>query len=375
MIFKNKIVEIIKIVKNINYFFSMKHTLNNRFTSIVKKNVLKIRKPLINKLKVENYFNLNYTDNKWINIYYSVFGTFDEGFIPISIYHKKIEPVMNSFLLMKTFKDKNFYDKFLLNINTPKTILRRINGLFYDINYKNIALTEELLKEMFNKKEEYIIKPSIDSGSGKAIKKLSFDGRNLNDGQYSFDIKNLLEYSKNFIIQGMVKQHKYFRQFNPSSNNTLRVFTYRSIATDHIHILHVLLRIGSKGNFLDHDNHGGVAIAVNSEGKLNRNATDINGNKYTHFNNINFYEAADVPFIDLVRENAITVAEQIFYGRLLALDYTIDEIGRVLLIEINCIGNGVSQYQYQSGSLFKEYTDEILKYCCSQKTSYSLIQN
>ena len=50
----------------------------------------------------------------------------------------------------------------------------------------------------------------------------------------------------------------------------------------------------------------------------------------------------------------------------MALDFTIDNTGEPLLLEINCWGNGISQYQMNNGSVFKEYTREVLEYCSKQ---------
>ena len=51
-----------------------------------------------------------------------------------------------------------------------------------------------------------------------------------------------------------------------------------------IHILHTLLRIGRKDCFMDHDNPGGVVIAITKDGYLKDYAIDVKGIKHESFN-------------------------------------------------------------------------------------------
>jgi len=69
---------------------------------------------------------------------------------------------------------------------------------------------------------------------------------------------------------------------------------------------------------------------------------------------------------------AYSIANQIYYGRLLAIDFSIDRNGNPLLLEINCFGNGTTQYQMNNGQLFKEYTTEVLDYCAGKNSKYQL---
>ena len=67
--------------------------------------------------------------------------------------------------------------------------------------------------------------------------------------------------------------------------------------------------------------------------------------------------------MDEMKALAKKIANNIYYGRLLALDFTVNSDGDPLLLEINCWRNGIHQYQMHNGGLFKEFTKEILDYC------------
>lgn len=321
------------------------------------------------KPEVFKYPNLTKNDKKWLDFFYSVTGKADKGFIPLNYFNRYIEPCLNDITLIAGLQEKNFYELLFKDERTPEVILRKINGFFYKGDYSPIILNDEALQSLFKNYNHIIMKPSIESGSGRSIMLFERKENNLvSDGEI-FNLDFIKKYKPDFVIQQRVKQHEFFKKFNPSSNNTLRIFLYRSIKDDKIHVLHKLLRIGKVGSFLDHDNLGGLGISIKDGNVFDEFAYNYFGDKYSSVNNIKFSEAGEVPFIDETCEVAIKTASKIFYARLLALDFTVDAEGNVLLIEINCWGNGITQYQMNNGSLFNEFTNEILEYC------YSISQN
>ena len=303
------------------------------------------------------------SDKKWFDYFYTVYGKADPNVIPLPVYYSVIEPSLNNRLLINTVKDKNFYDLFMPDIHTAKVLLRKINGHFYDGDYNYVKLDDQILMKLLSTETKLILKPALFSGSGRSIMKLVLKNQGFYSGQTKITTKFLENFGNDFVIQKFVKQHPYFRKFNPESNNTLRILTYRSVKDDKIHTLHTMLRIGKKGSFLDHDNNGGVTILIHDNNHLNDFACDISGNRVKVFNDIQFSEVQEVPFVEEAKKMAIKIASKVFYGRILAQDFTIDESGNPLLLEVNCWGNGISQYQMQNGSVFKEFTQEVLDYC------------
>ncbi len=343
--------------------FFQARIINNKLDYLNKKNKLR-RFPVEENIPaVSKYPYFSKVDKSWLDFFYSVNGIADKEYIPLNYFYNFIEPCMNDLSLLSGIKEKNFYELLFNDINMPGTILRKINGFYYDKNYMKLSLNDESINNLFKDYERVIMKPSVESGSGKSIllfkrieKQLMSNGDNLNK-------KFLDNYGKDFIIQEFVKQHEFFKRFNPTSNNTLRVFLYRSIKDDSINILHKLLRIGKEGSFLDHDNLGGVGVSIKDDNAFDQYAYNTFGDRFSSFNNINFLETGKVPFINETCDMSLKIANKIFYARLLAMDFTVDENGKVLLIEINCWKNGITQYQMNNGSLFREFTTEILDYC------------
>ena len=349
----------------IKFYAAESKLINEKLNYLKKKNKFK-RFPIDkDKPVISKYPNFSKTDRKWLDFFYSSNGIVDIEYIPLTYYYNFIEPCLNDQPLLSSLQDKNFYEIYFKEIKTPKTVLRRINGFFYNNKYEQILPDDKIVTDLFSNYNSVILKPSLDSGSGKHI--LLFERQDnyykLKSGSDELNLNFLQNYGRDFIIQEFVKQHQFFKRFNPSSNNTLRVFTYRSVKDDQINILHILLRIGKSGSFLDHDNLGGVGISIKGNNYFDEFAYNNNGDRYKSVNEINFSQQGKVPFIDELKEVSVKIAQNIFYARLLAMDFTIDEDGNIILVEINCWGNGITQYQMNNGSLFGKFTTEILEYC------------
>jgi hypothetical protein len=336
----------------------------------LKENGLYKKYPANNYPAVISKYNLfRKSDVKWLDFYYSVYEKPDPNFVSVPIYFY-IEACLNQRMLTYALKEKNFYNKFMPEVSTPGTILRRINGFYYDDQFERIEKGQ--IQRLVSKINKVILKPSVESGGGKAIRVFKNDGQDLSDGIDILDAAFLDTYSRDFIIQEVVVQHDFYSQFNPSSNNTIRVFLYRSVSDDAVHILHCLLRVGAKGSFLDHDHLGGVVLSIDNQNKIGSHAIDRYGNKFDKVNNIALSSLESAPAMDEVRKVAKGVAEQVYYGRLLALDFTVNRDAKPLLLEINCWKNGISQYQMHNGGLFGEYTEEVLDHCQNAEVSYTL---
>jgi hypothetical protein len=318
---------------------------------------------------VSEYSFFKKSDKKWLDFYYSAFGKPDRNFIPVPVnYH--IEDCLNDRMLTFALKEKNFYNNFMAEIKTPSTLLRRINGFFYDERFNKIDFNDEYINSWKDKYSDLFLKPSVLSGGGSSIMKFELKHDNYVSSNTILDTGFLLNYGFDFILQENITQHPFYRQFNPDSNNTLRFFIYRSVKTDKIQILHKILRIGARGSHVDHDHTGGVAVGIDDNNYLMENAFDINGMKCNSVNGILFKDLDQAPFVDEAANIARKIADRIYYGRVLALDFSIDEKGQPLFIELNCRRNGTNQYQMNNGGLFKEFTREVLDYCEDQRPKY-----
>ena len=305
--------------------------------------------------------------------YYSAFIGTDINIVPDDLMHNVIEPLLNPMRYRGLYSDKNMFDRFLdssFSIRvTPVTVLRRINGGYYDRNYKTVAVNTCIDNQT---ESEYLVaKPAIDSSSGRNI--LFFDRINnqyiLRDSEEHLTV-DLLNHrlGSNYILQEGIKQSDFMSLFSPSSINTLRVSTYKSVLNEESVVLNGALRVGKAGFHTDNVHSGGCRIGIEPNGRLKKSCSDQFGNVFPSFNGIDF-SANDfiIPNYERIKDFAKKVSSSIPHQRLLALDIALDSNNDPVLVEYNNYAFTVSAFQMTVGTVFGKYTDEVIAFCKERK--------
>ena len=200
----------------------------------------------------------------WHRFFKSSTGEFHKDYIPLDIFRPLIEPNLNRRIYWPALLDKNLTSNLFKEFNQPKTIVKNINGFYY-VNDK-IETEAFAIETCNNAKTAFIIKPTVDSGKGKMVKKFTADnGVTSIDNLKTTDLFRL--YKKDFIVQKVVEQSAKLGALNSSTLNTLRVVSYLN-KDGVVCILIVCLRIGKPGSDTDNISTGGIACAVNDEGFL-----------------------------------------------------------------------------------------------------------
>lgn len=287
--------------------------------------------------------------------YHSMNNIYSHQYIPDRIFYKKIIPALYHKDLINAYDDKNITEYLFPNILQPKTILKRMNGFFY-LNNKAVN-KEDAVKACANL-NDVVIKPVLYTSGGTKVRKMS-----CSNGITSMNKKNIEEvfnlYGNNFIIQEVIHQHHDLALLNESSVQTLRIVTYRR--PNEVVILCSLIRIGRRGSFLDNGTAGGFCCGCNSDGTLKKYGYTFNPTtKITHTDNGTELEGFQIPSYS----KTIEIAEELHYSLphfiMIGWDFTINEKGEVVLIELNP-NFGIHIMQLTSGPAFGKYTDEILE--------------
>jgi hypothetical protein len=301
-------------------------------------------------------------------------------YVPENIHYNLIEPVMNSRPFALAYNDKNFFEKLLPEYSHlfPYTLLRGINGVLLDHEFNPIdeAYAGKILTENPDG-AFFIVKPATETGGGSNVVVIQKTGAGflLNNKKliYLQDILLLLkrDYLYNFVLQRKIKQYEYFNNFNPSSVNTVRLYTYRSVKDESIIPLHAYIRFGKIGSLVDSSSQGGRTCGIFMNGLLNSFALGKYGEKYFDIEWVNKNKNLPVPFFLQMKELASDIAPRFKYHRLLGFDFTLDDKGDIRLFEINNLFIGIINQQMNTGPLFGEYTDEIIKYCQFHRKTYN----
>lgn len=203
---------------------------------------------------------------------------------------------------------------------------------------KSFGVKKEEIEKFCEDLKKVIIKP-LDGGGGKGIKIININSKE--------DVDNLfLTISdKNYLIEEVVKQHKILSDLNPSSVNTIRV--YSLVVDSDVKITGATLRVGHGLEPVDNYSSGGFAaeIDINSGIVVTRAVTQYGESVYVHpltRKNIIGVEIPNwVKIKKIVKEAHMLVQEVRYIG----WDVVVCEDGVISFLEANtCAGVELQQH-------------------------------
>lgn len=301
-------------------------------------------------------------NTEWYRYFTLVRQKEDPRYFPEDIWHLKIEPVLNQRSYAKANNDKNLFHTLQEKALFPHAYLHIIIGKCYNKDFHNISYREAL--ECIPDNKPFVVKKAINSGGGKGI---TF----YNSKASILDIQNLIKkHGDNFVVQEKVIQSEWFKRFNPTSINTIRVVTYRSVIDEQVHVLQMVLRVGKKDMEVDNQSSGGIAIGIDENGKLNNWGCDKLSQQFTSVNDLELASLGEIPLFEQLKETCINLAKRRFHERVLVFDTWRDENNRIRLLEINNINIGIEDLQKNNGPLFGQFTEEVIEYCSKNKKFY-----
>ena len=294
----------------------------------------------------------------------------DADIIPEDIGHTWIEDTLNPRRYQDYYSDKNAFDDLFHEGTMPVTVLRRVGGsLLMDANWCTVSDMEDALRR--SAFSRLVLKPSVDTCSGVGVMLFERVGNDYvalkENAKLTDDF--LLSYGDDFILQEAIEQHPDLARFNPTSVNTLRLLTYRSVKDERVHVVAGILRVGRDGEVCDNAHMGGRIVGINLRtGNLGNYVCDQYGNRSDTWNGTDFLtERYTIPQWDKALEFAEYVSGRIHHHRLIQLDVTIDKQGIPRLIEFNVGGCGFWLYMFCGQKCLGNYTDEIIEYCLNRK--------
>lgn len=285
--------------------------------------------------------------------------------IPEDIGRSFIEEVLNPVEYRPVYADKNMFPEIVGRDNVARTIICRINGSnLLDAEFNNA--NDDLSKYTANS-TSLILKPSVNSSSGKGILKFEKKGKDFVSvgDKTTLSKAFLLSYHKNFCLQETVSQHSFMNKLCSTSVNTIRLCLYRSVSNEESVVTASIIRVGKNGSFVDNAHSGGMFIGVDvTTGEIGKYVVDQYGNKQDSWNGIDYSKNVyTVPYWDDVISFAKYVGTRIHHHRLIALDIALKENGKPILIEYNLSGFSYWLYMYTNQEFFGKYTDEIIDHC------------
>jgi len=321
--------------------------------------VLDLHHPSVNEAK--NYWSKYHIklNPKWHTFFASLNNKYSSKYIPEDIFYNYIIPSLNNNDLSKAYTDKNNYDVFMKGIRMPKTVLRCIHGNLYNDSYTFLT-HENYINSLPPEEVECFIKPALDSGQGKNIKKCIIGkGKIVIDDSVKDINKVISSYKEEFIIQEDIDQSLTLSDIYPYSVNSIRPISLRH--KGQIVVLSYLLRFGNNKKYVSNTAAGGVMCGLDEDGNL----TDFGYDK--KFNKIFEHPFTHKPFGNITLPNFIELKKLIFqcharlpHFNLIAWDFGLDNTNHYTLIEYNTLLPALNEHQVFHGPIFEKYLDEIL---------------
>ena len=350
--------EIKQFIQNKQQAFQLKQIERNYENAIKQSMQLCPMKPLTKgqEADIKAYFKKHFgreVPTYWHQYLYSRNGVYSEKYIPASIYNSEIIYRLNKFQFSHPYVDKGFYDTLFPDINRPKTIIKNINGYYYD-DHNPLSLEEAI--ERCSNLDEAIIKPTLEGTWGQGVKLIRTENGKI--PSLNCSIQDLFkEYKRSFIIQERFEQHEELSKLNPTSLNTLRVMSYRR--GNDVVILYAVIRIGRMNQVIDNETAGGIKADVDlTTGKIKGVAFGNAKEKLMPKTDVGtVLDGYQIPcfskVLDLVKEMQMRMP----YFNLIGWDMSVDANGNPAMIEWN---RAAELSQVAHGPAFGAYTEEIL---------------
>lgn len=284
----------------------------------------------------------------WHEYFHSRNGYFSVEYIPTSFYHKELIYRLNNYKLRHAYVDKGIYDIYFPDVNRPATIVKNINGFYYDASG---AITQQEALQRCSGITEAIIKPSQEGMWGEGVNLIK--SSDITDYHQLFD-----KYGKNFIIQERIRQDEQMSLLNPTSLNTIRVLSYRN--NDGVFILYTVVRIGRLGKNIDNETAGGINADIDmATGRIKDCAYGTPSEKRIECTDCGtLLKGFEIPSYSKVIAKVKELHERLPYFRLVGWDWGIDSNSEPVLIEWN---RAPDLSQTAHGPAFGEMTQMIIK--------------
>jgi len=291
----------------------------------------------------------------WHQYFYSRNGLWSVKYIPTSIYNTEILWRLNKFHFRYAYADKGIYDSMFSDINRPQTIVKNVNGYFYDGQHQHPLTVAEAIERCSNLKEA-IIKPTLGGTWGVGVKLIHTSDGIVMDTNSS--VKDLFaSYKHCYIVQERLEQHPDLAKLNPTSLNTIRVMSYHR--GDEVVILYAVIRIGRKGKIVDNETAGGIKADIDLQtGRIIGNAMGSPTEGRMPLTDVGTpTDGYQIPCFDKVLDVVKEMHFRIPYFNLIGWDMSVDTNGKPTLIEWN---SAPQLSQVGHGPAFGDLTEEIL---------------
>lgn len=297
-----------------------------------------------------------------LRLCHAISGKADPLIVPEEIFAADIDRCLNQHEWAPLLSHKSLCTQLFGGGLFPTSYLHRMGGQYFDADLKQIT-SECARAHLSTLKYPVVLKPNTGTSGGEGV-------------VFPKNADELWDYysqSPDCIVQQILAQHPFFAQFNSHGLNTIRLYTYRSVRTNDVHVLNAALRMGCNGS-LDNETSGGIVCCLNDSGELNDFALDKYACKFERHPDsaIQFGAHLSVPSFQALKDLACDLVNKIPFAHLIGWDFILDDQGDWRCIELNLAGHTTRFAQYAGIPFFREFTEEVISYCVRHPQFHSV---
>ena len=328
-----------------NQIFPRKAPYSKPLTQAQKDEIIAFWKPyrdIEKEIKWFAFYNASCEDKTQLKYY-----------IPDGVYFTDFDFPFTSPRRSDDLDDKNLYDLYFHDVNMPKTVIRMINGEYFDKDYHLITIDQAM--QLCADAHQVVCKEARLSLGGHGVRFFDFSKCTIED------FKNWLTNNKcdNINVQEVIRQHESFDRLHPNSVNSLRIVSL--MLDGEIHILSSIVRMGRDGAAVDNASEGGIMCGVKPGGQLGEFAYDENGKSWSQHPQGAVFKDCKIVGHDKCCELIKALAGRLFTtSGLISWDFAVGVDGEPILIEVNLTYGGVVIHQLCNGPIFGDMTEKML---------------
>ncbi len=285
----------------------------------------------------------------WHRLYYARSGVEDPAFVPDTVFEYDIRPHLNHPNFSIVYGNKAYLKRFIPNARTVRSVLINVNGHYMNEDFELIdrKTAGDILKEY----PALVAKPALFThhGEGVSLMKAPFD---LDEIEKT--------YTRNYVMQIPIEQHRVLSSLSLTSVNTLRVVTV--LLEGRAHVTSTYIKTGAAGEFANNVGDDRYFIGVDENGVIADYAADCFYNKHDSIPNSVDFRGMTLPGYDAMCRCAEKAHEDIAFFGMVGFDMCIDKDEQPVVVEANLKQPGIT-HQLAAGPYFGKYTAEVLEYC------------
>ena len=279
-------------------------------------------------------------------------GVESDRYLSMDVYYFFVVPALNRYDFINAYIDKNIYSDLFPMVRQPLTVVKNMHGHFYREGQE--ISRDEAIEAVRNYSGEMMIKPTVETCNGDGVDQITDTSAESLNALFS-------RYDINFIVQEKARQHPELQRVNPTSLNSMRLYTYRTLEGKCEFLYpYSMLRFGGKGAVKDNTSKGGGTCLIDRDGHVDDRVFRFKHMEISSLKRETGVENLVVPCYHKVIDTLLAMHSKLPYFDYVGWDVTVDPDGEPLFIEFNLVP-AIEGPQLMAGPMFAEHLDEVVE--------------